>query len=114
MSKSPYDIIVRPHITEKAMMLSYGNDRLSDEERVRTYTFVVQIDANKFEVAAALEAIYNKGKKADDHIKVANVRTVRMLGKSRRVGAKSKGKKPDWKKAYITLEKGHLLEDYGV
>lgn len=114
MSKSPYDIIVRPHITEKAMMLSYGNDRLSDEEKVRTYTFVVAITANKFEVASALEAIYNTGKKPADHIKVADVRTVKMHGKTRRVGARSKGKRPDWKKAYITLAKGQMLEDYGV
>lgn len=113
--KSPYEIIIRPHITEKSMLLSYGNDRLADEKREHTYTFVVAQDANKFEIAQALEAIYNTGKgKKDNTITVADVRTVKMHGKTRRVGQRSKGKRPDWKKAYITLAKGQILEDYGV
>lgn len=112
--KSPYDIIVRPHITEKSMMLSYGNDRLSDEEKVRTYTFEVAMDCNKLEIKEALEAIYNAGKKKDETITVTSVRTVKVHGKVKRVGFKSRGARPDRKKAYITLAPGQMLEDYGV
>lgn len=112
--KSPYDIIVRPHITEKSMLLSYGKEFVADEQKVRTYTFVVANDANKFEIANALQAIYNAGKgKKDAKIEVTSVRTVKMHGKSRRVGQRV-GYKPDWKKAYVTLAPGQLLEDYGV
>lgn len=113
--RSPYEIIVKPHITEKSVALSYGSARLSDEENVRTYTFVVNGEANKFEIKSALETIYNADKKKkDEKIEVTSVRTVSVKGKTRRVGWKNKGKKPDWKKAYITLAKGQKLEDYGV
>lgn len=113
--RSPYEIIIQPHITEKSVALSYGSERLSDEENVRTYTFKVNGDANKFEIKNAIETIYNADKKKkEEHIIVKDVRTVSVKGKTRRVGFKNKGKKPDWKKAYITLSKGQKLEDYGV
>ena len=113
--KTPYEIILRPHITEKTVALSYGSEELADEQNVRTYTFVVAGDANKIEIKAAIEALYNADKKKDaDKIKVTRVATVSVKGKSRRVGFKSKGKRPDWKKAYVTLAPGQVLEDYGV
>ncbi len=113
--KSSYDIIVRPHITEKTVALSYGDPRKDEKEQSRKYTFVVQIDANKFEIKRAIEEIYNTGKKkTDEMIVVERVHTIHMNGKSRRVGQRAKGKRPDWKKAVVTLRKGQLLEDYGV
>jgi len=112
--KNPYDIIVRPRITERTMALSFGNERAPEEKNQRQYTFEVNINANKIEVKAALEAIYNAGKKDGDKIEIVNVRTIRMKGKSRRVGQRTKGQKPDWKKAIVTLAPGQLLEDYGV
>lgn len=106
--KDPYSIIVRPHITEKSVALSYGSDRIKDEaELVRKYTFIVKNDANKIEIKQAIEAIYEK------KISVASVRTVKVLGKKRRRG-QSTGYEPDRKKAIITLAKGQMLEDYGV
>lgn len=113
--KSPYEIIIRPHITEKSVALSYGDARLPENEVVRKYTFVVANDANKLEIKQAIEAIYNVGKKkSDDLIVVDRVSTISMKGKTRRVGQRAKGKRPDWKKAIITLAKGQALEDYGV
>lgn len=114
--KDPHTIILRPHITEKSVAMSYGDQRIQDEkDLVRKYTFIVATDANKLEIKAALEAIYNTGKKkSDDLIKVDNVRTVRVLGKKRRRGYKSTGYEPNRKKAIVTLAKGQLLEDYGV
>ena len=106
--KDPYSIIVKPHITEKSVALSYGSDRIKDEaELVRKYTFIVNRDANKIEIKQAIEAIYNKA------ITVTNVRTIKVLGKKRRRG-QSTGYEPDRKKAVITLAKGQILEDYGV
>ncbi|MBL8060891.1 MAG: 50S ribosomal protein L23 [Chthonomonas sp.] len=115
MQRSPYEIIVRPHITEKTVALSYGKEFVDDKANVRKYTFVVAKDANKLEIAAALEAIYNSGKgKKDALIEVTDVQTVGVRGKMRRVGRGRPGQRPSWKKAVITLAAGQQLEDYGV
>src|SRR5438128_2725049 len=97
--KDPHQIIIRPRITEKSVSMSYGDQRIQDEKQiVRKYTFEVARDANKLEIKAALEAIYNAGKKKDDVISVSSVRTIRVLGKKRRRGQKSTGYEPDRKK----------------
>lgn len=112
--KNPHDIILRPHITEKAVGLSYGDPRIKDEaDLVRKYTFEVATTANKIEIKQALEAIYNEGKKKDQAISIESVRTIKVLGKKRRRG-KSVGYEPNRKKAVVTLAKGQMLEDYGV
>jgi large subunit ribosomal protein L23 len=82
--KSVYDIIRRPIITEKSMAAM--NDR--------KYSFVVDINANKFEIKSAVEKIFG--------VKVQDVCTIKMLGKEKRVGVHI-GKRPDWKKAVVTL-----------
>ncbi len=112
--KNPYSIILKPHITEKSVALSYGDDRIKEETQlVRKYTFLVDTGANKIEIKQALEAIYNNGKKKDEAISVTSVRTIKILGKKRR-RTRSVGYEPDRKKAIITLAKGQMLEDYGV
>jgi large subunit ribosomal protein L23 len=118
--KTPHDIIIAPYITEKSMGMSYGDMRIKDEnELVRKYTFLVDADANKIEIKSAIEAIYNAGKKDADKITVEKVHTIRILGKMKRVRTKATaypkaGRRPDRKKAIITLGKGQMLEDYGV
>ena len=137
--KDPHEIIIRPRITERSAAMSYGDeaaarqrllnaaraqskktgktvvaDAPSDADLVRKYTFEVATTANKLEIKAAIEAIYNAGKKKEDAISVSSVRTMRVLGKKRRRGAKSTGYEPDRKKAIITLGVGQMLEDYGV
>lgn len=113
--KNPHNIIVRPHITEKSVNLSYGDARITkEEELVRKYTFIVATDANKIEIKSAIEAIYNEGKKPDQAITVVGVRTIKVLGKERRRGQRKSGYEPDRKKAIVTLGKGQILEDYGV
>ena len=112
--KSPYDIIIAPHVTEKSMALSLGDPRIREEaDIVRKYTFLVNPTSNKIEIKAALEAIYNDGKKDAEKIKIADVRTIKVLGKKRRRGRVA-GYEPDRKKAVVTLAKGQRLEDYGV
>lgn len=84
--KSPYDIIISPVISERSMELN--------EER--KYVFKVDKKANKSEIKAAIETIF-------DGVKVAKVNTMNMLGKKTRLG-RIEGKKSDWKKAIITLK----------
>ncbi len=113
--KNPHNVILRPHITEKTVALSYGDPQITEEEAlVRKYTFIVASDANKIEIKSAIESIYNEGKKPDTAISITSVRTIKVLGKKRRRGQKSSGYEPDRKKAIVTLAKGQMLEDYGV
>ena len=113
--KDPHDIIVKPHITEKSLGLSYGDKKVTDIELVqRKYTFVVANTANKIEIKSALEFIYNEGRKEKEKILITSVRTIKVLGKKRRVGGRKPGYKPDFKKAIVTLDKGQMLEDYGA
>jgi large subunit ribosomal protein L23 len=118
--KNPHTIILRPHITEKSMAATYGDPRIQNEkDLVRSYTFIVDPSANKIEIKAAIESIYNEGKKKGETIQVAQVRTVTLPGKAKRVRSKAKmyppvGMTPKRKKAIVTLAKGQILEDYGV
>jgi large subunit ribosomal protein L23 len=116
--KEPHDIIIRPHITERSMKATYGDEHERDESRlVRKYTFIVATDANKIEIKAAIEAIYNAGKKKGETITVDAVHTVTIHGKTREMRTRalsSKGRKADRKKAIVTLARGQMLEDYGV
>ena len=140
--KNPHDIIIKPHITEKSVGMSYGDEksalkrvqnetreankslsdknkkempkRADDEELVRKYTFIVAQGANKIEIKQAIEAIYNAGKKEDDAIKVTAVHTVNLPRKKKRRGNRAAGFTPVRRKAVVTLAKGQMLEDYGV
>lgn len=112
--KNPYEVIIKPHITERTVALSYGDPRIKDEAMLqRKYTFFVHPDANKLEIRAAFEAIYNTGKKKEEALKVVTVRTVKVPGKMKR-RTKVAGRTSDRKKAIITLAKGQMLEEFGV
>ena len=80
-----YDIIRRPVITEQSM------ESVADKK----YVFQVAIDANKTEIKAAVEEIFD--------VKVAKVNTVRMMGKMKRTGAYPAGRRAAYKKAIVTL-----------
>ena len=83
--KNVYDIIRRPVITEQSM------EAVADKK----YVFMVDVDANKTEIKAAIEQIFG--------VKVAKVNTVRMQGKVKRTGAYPAGKQAAYKKAIVTL-----------
>ena len=108
--KDPRSVVRRALITEKGTAL---------RELRNQYHFEVDRGANKIEIKRAIEEIYNAGRKDADKIVVADVHTVKVLGKLKRVRTKSNaypraGHQPDRKKAIITLAKGQALEDYGV
>ena len=79
------DVIVKPVITEKAM------DMISEKR----YVFKVAKDANKPEIAAAVEAMF-------DGVKVASVNVINMKKKPKRLGVHA-GYTGEWKKAIVTL-----------
>ena len=85
MATTAYDIIKRPIITEQSM----------EQAESKRYTFEVCKDANKIEIAKAVEEIFG--------VKVAKVNTLNMYGKEKRTGAFPKGRRPSWKKAMVTL-----------
>ena len=82
--RDPRDILIRPVITEKT------NDLMAENK----YTFVVKRDANKIEIAHAVEKIFK--------LKVESVTTANMRGKLKRMGV-HQGYRPSWKKAVVTL-----------
>jgi large subunit ribosomal protein L23 len=86
------EVIVRPLVTEKS------HDLL---DRLGAYTFVVAKEANKIEIAQAVEKQFN--------VKVSDVRTMRYAGKAKRMG-KHAGRKASWKKAVVTLAQGDTIE----
>ncbi|MCB5245344.1 MAG: 50S ribosomal protein L23 [Candidatus Cloacimonadaceae bacterium] len=92
----PRNIIISPIITEKSEKLARDNNM---------YTFKVSINANKIEIKKAIERIFS--------VKVLDVNTVRMLGKPKSLG-KYNGKRPDWKKAIITLREGDRIADFEI
>lgn len=88
MEKVAQDIIIKPIITEHSMeCLQQGK-----------YTFKVAKDANKIEIAKAVEKLF-KG------VRVAKVNTISVRGRKKRMG-RSEGYTSDWKKAIVTLKEG--------
>ena len=92
--KSPFNILERPIITERATILG-------DREDNAQYVFKVAVDANKIEIQRAIEKAFN--------VKVQSVNTIKVKGKVKRQG-RNRGKQSDWKKAFITLQPGQKLE----
>ena len=92
----PRNILISPIITEKSG---------TQIQMQNTYSFKVSINANKIEIKNAIEHIFA--------VKVLNVNTIRMEGKPTRLG-KYSGKRPDWKKAIVTLRAGDKIADFEV
>ena len=88
------DIIRRPLITEKTSIL---------REDGRTVVFEVARDANKVQIRTAIEKLLGA--------KVADVRTSIVHGKIKRQGRYA-GRRPDWKKAYVTLREGQKMPEF--
>lgn len=91
MKRDPHTILLRPMISEKSV---------ASTEDGRRAVFEVALDANKIEVAKAVESVFD--------VKVAKVNTVRVGGKKKRMG-RFVGQRPDRKRAVVTLAPGHTL-----
>jgi large subunit ribosomal protein L23 len=87
-----YKIIRHPILTEKTT---------EQKETLNKVAFKVAPDATKRQIKEAVQSIFN--------VTVVNVHTINMLGKKRRLRFRE-GKKPDWKKAIVTLKPDDKIE----
>jgi large subunit ribosomal protein L23 len=90
--RDPRHVLIRPLMTEKSMQ---------QKEALNTVAFRVRPDANKVEIRAAVESVFN--------VKVSAVRTASYEGKLKRMG-RFQGRRADWKKAVVTLAPGHKID----
>ena len=86
------DIIIRPVITEHSYDgMEYG-----------VYTFEVAKEANKIEIAKAVEELFD--------VKVVKVNTINVKPKPKRYRYQTQGHTKAWKKAMVTVADGHSIE----
>ncbi len=86
--KTAHQKIKQPLITEKSTLLREANG---------VYCFKADVHANKIEIAKAVEKLFG--------VRVVEVRTARVRGKTKHVGRLT-GRSPDWKKAWVRLAPG--------
>ena len=87
----PYSVLLRPLVTEKSTTLAGRNQ----------YVFEVDLRANNRQVKESVELVFD--------VNVLRVNTMVVKGKRRRYG-RSLVKRPDWKKAIVTLKPGDSIE----
>ena len=87
-----HNIILAPVVSEKASRLA---------EKRNQAVFKVLRDAQKQEIKRAVEKLFN--------VKVSGVRTLNVKGKTKGFGGRQ-GKRPDWKKAYVSLAEGSQID----
>ena len=90
---NPYDIIIKPVITEKSSIQSASGK----------YTFIVDSRANKVQIRQAVEELFD--------VKVLGVNTANYDGKIKRQGATS-GRTPSYKKAVVSIDTDPKAESY--
>ena len=90
--KSPRDVVIRPIVSEKSYAGLEGG----------AYTFLVSRDANKTEIKEAVQQIWN--------VRVLSVNTINRKGKRKRSRLGMYGKRPDQKRAVVTLAAGDEIE----
>ena len=88
-----YAVLIEPHITEKVSDLGDSSNQVA---------FKVAKDATKREIKLAVENLFG--------VKVANVTTLNVKGKTKRTLRYKRTKLKDWKKAYVRLQAGENLD----
>ncbi|UCE63284.1 MAG: 50S ribosomal protein L23 [Nitrospirota bacterium] len=94
MNVDPHDILIRPLLTEKVTSL---------REVKNCVAFLVKKEATRLDVQRAVEKVLK--------VKVKHVNVMNVKGKKKRQG-RYVGKRPDWRKAIVTLKEGEKLELY--
>lgn len=89
--RDSHDVLIKPMVSEKSMIMM-ENDK---------YSFIVNKAANKIEIKHAVEEIFD--------VEVVNVTTRIIKGKIKRMG-RTQGKRPDTKRAIVTLKPGSKIE----
>ncbi len=90
--KTANEIIYQAIISEKGTVLRDDHNR---------YVFKVHVQANKIEIKKAIETAFA--------VKVLDVKTINIKGKSKRLG-RYEGRRSDWKKALVKLKKGDSID----
>lgn len=107
--KDPYQIIKSRYTTEKTTVLQQLQSAESNRSLSRCkspkYVFIVDCQANKREIAEAIETIYK-----DKSVKVTKVNTLYTKSKIKRRGRGRKGQTPVYKKAIVTMEPGDEID----
>jgi large subunit ribosomal protein L23 len=100
----PHQIIKRPLLTEKGTQLKETGGQaaaIEDDERRSKVVFEVHSDANKVQIRQAIQALFS--------VQVVDVHTQVVRGKLKRMG-RFVGRRPNWKKAIVTLAEGNKIE----
>ncbi len=90
--RSAHQLIYQAIISEKGTILRDNENR---------YVFKVHLSANKIEIKKAIETAFS--------VKVLDVKTIVMKGKTKRLG-RFQGKRSDWKKAIVRLKEGDSID----
>jgi large subunit ribosomal protein L23 len=90
-----YKVLLSPRVTEKTTLIG---------DQSNQYVFKVASDANKSEIRAAVEALFE--------VKVEAVRVVNVKGKNKAFKTRP-GRRSDWKKAYVRVQEGQTLDFLG-
>ena len=90
-----YKVLLSPRVTEKTTRIGEGSNQ---------YVFQVIKDANKSEVKGAVEMLFD--------VNVESVRIVNVKGKSKSFRMRP-GKRSDWKKAYVRVQEGQVIDFLG-
>ncbi len=94
--REPREVVLARLISEKGVL---------QKERDNKYLFRVAPEANKFEIKRAVEQLFK--------VSVTGVSTMVVRGKTKRFGfRREEGKRPNWKKAIVTLKKGEKIEAF--
>lgn len=94
MKRGLHDVLLRPLLTEKITAMRESGNKVG---------FVVRSEANRIQIKRAVESVLK--------VRVERVNVLNVMGKTKRLG-RFAGKKPDWKKAIVTLKEGEKLEMY--
>ena len=90
-----YQVLRGPHVSEKSTVIA---------DEANQVVFKVAVDATKREIKAAVEQLFD--------VQVRDVRVANVNGKRKNFG-RIRGRRPDWKKAYVALEAGNELDFIG-
>ena len=90
-----YKVLLSPRMTEKSTRVG---------EKSNQYVFKVTTDSNKKEIKDAVEKLFE--------VNVESVRTVKVKGKSKTFKLRA-GKRNDWKKAYVRVQEGQVIDFLG-
>jgi large subunit ribosomal protein L23 len=89
-------VLLGPHVSEKTSNIAEQSNQI---------TFKVRIDSTKADIKKAVEMMFD--------VSVEGVQVVNTKGKSKRFG-QTKGRRKDWKKAYVTLAEGQDIDFIGA